>query len=618
MNRQQRRTASKSGKLSGSSSSTATAFAQAGLQHLQSGRLTQAENCFRQALTIDANHADSFHLMGAIAFQRQQYDVAVEWIAKAIRHTPTAEYLSSLGTALQHQGRREEALKAYDKALLLKPEDAELWKNLANVLIEMDRFSEAELGLQHALKLNPRYLDAANIYAILLFNSGRLNEAVDYLNLSNELQPNQAATLRTRALSLQRLKKFEEALSDNIRALTLEPDNADTQNNLGSVLQSLGRLEESLTWFDKALERLPNHVEALNNKAFSLSQVHRFEEAFACYDRSRAIDPNNPLTEWNLSLLHMLTGNFEAGWIGRESRWKAPLLGMVDPKFPQPLWLGDRSIEGKTILLHADEGIGDSIQFARYIPMVAALGARVILAVASSVQPLLSGVSGVSQCLPIPSALPAFDLHCPMSSLPLAFSTRIETIPSAVPYLPPAAHSRRTEWESRLGPRNKLRAGLVWSGNPGHMNDRNRSIPLHVLSSILDLDATFVSLQKDPRPDDKAVLLERAEIVDLTAHLTDFVETAALISCLDLVITVDTSVAHLAGALGCSTWVLLPYAPDYRWLLDRDDSPWYPTMRLFRQTETREYVSVLDRVRSELLTLAAAKQSLSPAKVVGK
>jgi tetratricopeptide (TPR) repeat protein len=614
MNRQQRRAASKFGKPSGGSSNTASAFAEAGLRHFQSGQFPQAENCFRQALAIDADHADSLHLMGAIAFQRRQYDIAVEWIAKAIRQTPAPEYLSSLGTALQHQGRREEALKAYDKALLLKPNEPELWKNLANVLIDLDRLGEAELALQRALKLNPRYPDATYIYGTLLFNSGRLDEAVDYLTLSvdyladsNELQPSRAATLRSRALALHRLKRFDEALSDNMQALTLEPDHGETQNNLGSVLQSLGRIEESLIWFDKVLERRPNYVAALNNKAFSLGQLHRFAEAFACYDRSRAVDPNNPLTEWNLSLLHMLTGNFEAGWIGRESRWKAPTLGMVDPKFAQPLWLGDRSIAGKTILLHADEGIGDSIQFARYIPMVAALGARVILAVANPVQPLLSGTPGVSQCLPIPSALPAFELHCPMSSLPLAFGTRIETIPSAVPYLAPAPHPRRQAWESRLGPRNKLRVGLVWSGNPGHMNDRNRSIPLHVLSSILDLDATFVSLQKDPRPDDKAVLLGRTEIVDLTADLTDFVETAALIGCLDLVITVDTSVAHLAGALGCRTWILLPYAPDYRWLLDRDDSPWYPTMRLFRQTETREYVSVIDRVRSELLMLAAAK-----------
>jgi len=219
------------------------------------------------------------------------------------------------------------------------------------------------------------------------------------------------------------------------------------------------------------------------------------------------------------------------------------------------------------------------------------------------------GFPGVSQCLPKNGSegVPAFDFHCPITSLPLAFRTTLETIPAPTSYLPTPAQDLRQVWEERLGHHDGLRVGLVWSGNPKHGNDRNRSIPLRTLSRILDVDACFVSLQKDARSDDRAVLRERTDIIDLTAHLTDFVETAALISCLDLVITVDTSVAHLAGTLGCPTWILLPYKPDYRWLLDRDDSPWYPSVRLFRQTETREYESVLDRVRSELSMLVAAR-----------
>ena len=264
-------------------------------------------------------------------------------------------------------------------------------------------------------------------------------------------------------------------------------------------------------------------------------------------------------------------------------------------------------IDGKTILIRIDEGLGDSIQFARYVPMVAALGARVILVVAEAAHPLLEKLPGVSQCLPVTTeTLPAFDMHCPMCSLPLAFGTRLDTIPS-VPYLPAPDAARVQAWETRLGPRTKLRVGLVWSGNPKHGNDHNRSIPLLMLAPLLDTDATFVSLQKDPRADDRTLLRERTDILDLTADLTDFVETAALISCLDLVITVDTSVAHLAGALGCPTWILLPFVPDYRWLLDRDDSPWYPTVRLFRQTETREYGSVVERVRRELQELAPGR-----------
>jgi Glycosyltransferase family 9 (heptosyltransferase) len=219
-------------------------------------------------------------------------------------------------------------------------------------------------------------------------------------------------------------------------------------------------------------------------------------------------------------------------------------------------------------------------------------------------------MSGVSRCVTraTVSMLPAVDFHCPVSSLPLAFGTRLDTIPSTAPYLPSPANGRVQAWEDRLGPRTKLRVGLVWSGNPKHGNDSNRSMPLRTLSRILDVDATFVSLQKDPRPDDAAVLRERSDIIDLTADLTDFAETAALVSCLDLVITVDTSVAHLAGALGRPTWILLPFMPDWRWLLDRDDSPWYPRTRLFRQTETQEYESVVDQVRSELVKLISVRK----------
>jgi len=309
-------------------------------------------------------------------------------------------------------------------------------------------------------------------------------------------------------------------------------------------------------------------------------------------------------------LLQMLTGNFEAGWAGREARWRMPALSARYPRISQPMWRGAQPIAGKTLLVYADEGIGDAIQFSRYVPMLAARGARVILVVEDAVHPLLSGLLGVTQCLPkSAAALPAFDLHCPNSSLPLAFGTRLDTIPAEKSYLPAPTADRVQAWEERLGSHDRLRVGLVWSGNPKHHNDRNRSIRLRALAGILDLGARFVSLQKDPRPDDRATLLERSEIVDLSADLTDFAETAALASCLDLVITVDTSVAHLAGALGRPTWILLPHTPDYRWLLDRDDSPWYPTVRLFRQDATRDYAGVVARVRSELVAMISQRKS---------
>jgi ADP-heptose:LPS heptosyltransferase len=322
----------------------------------------------------------------------------------------------------------------------------------------------------------------------------------------------------------------------------------------------------------------------------------------------KSVNLNNAMTEVNVSLAYLLTGNLEAGWPGYEARLNLPSANY--PRISVPMWLGKEDLDGKTILIAADEGLGDTIQFVRYVPMLAKRGARVILVVQDPLYGLLSDMDGLSHCLAKSalSGLPPFDFHCPVSSLPFAFATRLDTIPAKTPYLPSPARSRVQAWESRLGPRAKLRVGLVWSGSPTQTNDHNRSIPLRAFSRILENDAAFVSLQKDPRPNDAAVLRERADIIDLTAGLTDFAETAALASCLDLIITVDTSVAHLAGALGCLTWVLLPYTPPYRWLLDRDDSPWYPTVRLFRQTETREYGDVLDRVQGELAKLISSRR----------
>jgi tetratricopeptide (TPR) repeat protein len=535
----------------------------------------------------------------------------VEWLARAIRHNPKTDYFSSLGITLKHQGRLEEALKVFDRAVQLKPDDAELWKHLGGVLVALDRHTEALLSYQHALKLNPRHWEAAYQSAVLLHQFKRFEEALLHFNLCDQLQPDHAPTLLMRGRSLRGLKRYEECLADSRRAYTLDPADPVACNNIGEALLWLGRCEEGLPWFDKALRLRPDFVDVLVNKGFALLQIHRFDEAFEIYDRVAVLDPDNAGGAYHLAHLQLLVGNFEAGWAAREARWEMPDFSAEYPKFSQPRWLGKEPIDGKTILVRFDEGLGDTIQFARYLPMVAARGARIILVVQDALCPLLSGLPGVSACLPSSAgALPAFDMHCPIMSLPLAFGTRLETIPPAA-YLPALAVERVQAWENRLGPHDRLRVGLVWSGNPKQANDRNRSMPLRTLTRLLDVDASFVSLQKDPGPDDKALLCERTDIVDLTVDLTDFAETAALVCCLDLVITVCTSAAHLAGTLGRPTWVLLPYVPDWRWLLDRDDSPWYPTVRLFRQQATRDYASVVDRVRTELM---AAISAFTPAK----
>jgi tetratricopeptide (TPR) repeat protein len=599
MNRQPGRTIPESkGTVSNSvDGKSPSALSDLGRRLLREGLADEANHCCRHALAIDPLHVDSMLLMGDICLHSGQPDQAIEWVANAVRIDPKAEHVSALGMMLHRSGKLEEALKAYDKAISLQPENAELWKNLATVLVELHRPDEAFLGLQHALKLRPRYVDAANLSGLLLFRSGRNPEALDHFNLSIAIEPSQADALHLRALVHMNLNRFEQAEADNRASLQLNPADADTHNNLGTLLQKLGRYEESLECYDRAIALRPNFVLALKGKASSLVELRRIDEAAACYARFLALDPENADVRWNLALLQMLVGDFRAGWVGREARWQTGM--MRDPILPQPVWLGDRSIEEATILLYGDEGIGDTLQFARYIPMVADLGARVIVAVADPICSLLSRLDGVAQCIPKTSALPAFDTHCPISSLPLAFKTTLDTIPSVVPYLPAPDQDRVKQWEKRLGSHNRFRVGLVWSGNPGHANDHNRSMPLRDLINILDVDATFVSLQKDLRDGDRDVLAG-ADIVDMTENLRDFEETSALASCLDLIISVDTSMAHLAGALGRQVWILLPFTPDYRWMFDREDSPWYPTARLFRQTEARDWPSVVDRLRIEL------------------
>ncbi len=574
-----------------------------GLRQLQAGQLLEAQLSCRQALEIDASHADSLHLMGLVSLHARQFDHAVEWLTRAIRQDGRAEYLATLGLTLKQAGRLEEAFAAFDKAVQLQPDDAERWKALGSVLAALNRPNDALLAYQHVMKLNPQHWEGANLVGNLLYQMQRFEQALAHFNLANWLKPDHVATLFARARTQRALKRYPQCLADYRRAHALAPSDPVICNNIGDALVGLDRYEEGLDWFDKALQLRPDFVEVLVNRAFALFQLHRFEEAMAAYARVVALDPNDARSAWQLAHLQLQTGDFTAGWAGREARWNVPEFAPDYPKFQQPKWLGEQDIAGKTVLICADEGLGDTLQFARYLPDVAARGARVILVVENGLRRLLTGIPSVSQCLPFETReLPPFDLHCPIMSLPLAFRTTLETIPQAN-YLPPLPTERVEAWRDRLGPHDRLRVGLVWSGNPHQGNDRNRSMPFKALTPLLDLDATFVSLQKDARPDDKKLLAARTDIIDFTAELTDFAETAALIANLDLVITVCTSVAHLAATLGRPTWIMLPYVGDWRWLDGRDDSPWYASVRLFRQNETRDYGGVVARVRSDLTAL---------------
>jgi tetratricopeptide (TPR) repeat protein len=343
----------------------------------------------------------------------------------------------------------------------------------------------------------------------------------------------------------------------------------------------------------------PDYAEALVNRGVTLQGLTQFDAALASYDQTIALRPDDADAHFFRGLSRLVTGDFARGWIDYQWRRKAPSARLTARDFPQPLWLGEDDIAGKTILLHSEQGFGDSIQFCRYVPLVAARGARVIVEVEEPLCELMAGLAGTAQIIAKGDPLPDFDIQCPLPSLPLAFKTGIKTIPSSVPYLR-ARRQALERWGALLGTHRSPRIGLAWAGNAKHVRDRERSMALRDLLPLLEIDARFVSLQKDLRTGD-AEILKRCNVCQVGQQFGDFSDTAALISQLDLVISVDTSVAHLAGALGKPVWILLTHAPDWRWLLDRDDSPWYPSARLFRQRETREWGSLTMRVREALL-----------------
>lgn len=480
----------------------------AAIAHMRAGRHLDAQQCCQEVLARDPGHADTLHLMGLLCIHTRQLDHAVEWLAGAIRREPKPLYLTTLGTVLLQQGRGAEALKVFEKAVELEPENAERWQNLGMVLAQLRRNDDAILSFQHALKLEPGSWDAANKAAILLHQAARFEDARVHLDLCEKLKPNDIQTLGLRAATLLSLGRYAEALGDLERVRLRDPTNADTCNQMGNCLSALGRYDEALSSYDKAAALGDKH--AVKNKAIALEHLGRFDQAMDGYRRALAEDANDAHAEWNLALLQLLTGDFEAGWAGREAaRWKIPVLVAGYPKLSGPLWQGTEPIDGKTILVCPDEGLGDVIQFARYVPMLAARGARVILIVQDELVLLLAHLQGVAQCLPkSATTVPSYDFHCPLTSLPLAFGTRLATIPAETSYLPVPPPDRVATWDQRLGPQGRLRVGLVWSGNPRHPRDRARTMPFRTMARLLDADADFVSLQKDPRADDKPALLE--------------------------------------------------------------------------------------------------------------
>jgi tetratricopeptide (TPR) repeat protein len=576
-------------------------------QHHRAGHLNDAERLYRRVLAVRPCHADSLHLLGVVAYQAGRHDLAVAVICQAISVNPCIElYHCNLGNALWRQGRLDEAIACYRSALLLNPDYPEALNNLGGAIKARGRLEEAVVCYRRAIDLKPDYSDAHSNLGNALREQGRLAESVACFERAVDLKPDDPEIHNKLGVAFLEQGRPDEAVASCRRAIELKADIPDVHYSLGNALLEQGGLDEAVLSYRRVLDLDPAYPEALNNLGVAVKQQGWLDEAVDCYRRAIDLRPAIPDVHYNLATALLARGDMALGWQEYEWRWKTPQMIKAHRSFAQPRWRGEAAAQ-QTLLIHAEQGLGDTLQFCRYAPLAAARWLRVIMQVPQPLVRLLRGLQGVDLVVADGDELPQFDFHCPMLSMPLAMRTTIATIPSAVSYLH-AGSAQVMAWRTRLaGMANQgPRIGLAWAGNPRDDSpasaavDRRRSLASHRLAPLFDVAGLhFFSLQKDP-PAAPADL----PLTDFMAEMNDFADTAALVTNLDLVICVDTAVAHLAAALGKPVWLLNRFDSCWRWLTGRCDSPWYPALRLYRQPQPGDWDSVLTELARDLRSLA--------------
>lgn len=562
--------------------------------------LLQAIPQFR---VVKVNNKELFHnalLQQALSLHRSGgFDLAINIYRDLLKFFPRdAQLLYLLGTAESNRGNSLEAVKLLEKSLKIFPSNADAHFNRGNALKELKRFNEALQSYSRAIQINPCDADAYINRGNILLSLRRFEDALFNFEQAIRLRPSDPDAHNNRGISLKELKRFDDALLSFDCAIQLKGDYAEAYNNRGDVLRELGRFDEALESICNAIKIDENCADAYCGRGNVLQCLRRFDEALNSFDQAIRLS-SYPTAYWNKSLLLLLLGDYREGWELYEWRWKSAFLQSSSRNFKEPLWLGQEPIAGKTVLIYAEQGMGDIIQFSRYLPMVESLGAKVVFEVPESLKLLFATLECKCTIIEKGRRLPDFDVHCPIMSLPLAFKTTLDTIPSKIPYVH-ADIDKQIAWKRKLGNKLKPRVGLAWSGSVQHGNDGRRSIGLELLSPLLKLPYEFHSLQKEYREKDKASMDALAALRDHHDELSSFADTAALIMEMDVVVSVDTSIAHLAAALGKNVLILLPFFPDFRWLLDRQDSPWYPTVTLIRQTAIGDWKGAIDEVVEKL------------------
>lgn len=540
-----------------------------GLNHQRAERLEDAERIYRQVLDQHPDFADALHLYGVLESQRGRHAQAVALIERAIQQNPNqAAYYENLAMALTVSGRSLAAIDAYSKSVALNPNNPNTRAKFGIALGRMNLWERAITELSAAVRLNPGFADAQKDLGF--------------------------AYLQT--------KQFDQSIASYKRAIDIRADFAEAYHGLGMAMekQGAGQRDHAIAAFSKAVELNGTLPRGHHDLAVALSRAGRTSQAIKAFDAAIALWPEDFEAHYAKAMALLSLGNFQEGWREYEWRWHSDKMG--DKRgFTKPRWDG-RDPCDKRILLYTEQGFGDAIQFARYVPLLAARGVQVVLECQPPLQRLFGSLAGVNAVVAPGDTAPPHDLQCPLLSLPGLFGTDLQSIPATVPYLKadPVLIER---WRQRIPNESRsLRVGLAWAGNATHVNDRERSISISQLADIVKIPGIWAcSLQKAT----SAAGLGTA-IADWTSDLTDFADTAALIANLDLIISVDTSVAHLGGALGKPVWVLLHYAPDWRWMFDRPDSPWYPTMQLFRQEKMGDWTEPIASIAKRLASMIYA------------
>src|SRR5271157_795302 len=566
------------------------------------GRLEEAAASHKEALALAPSSANAHNNLGLTLCQLGRLDEGIESLGHAVRCYPDHPMAASnLGHVLAAQGKHGEMAEVFRAIVQLRPDHLVARLRLGEALLNLKELDEARTCFEVALNLAPASPGALTGLGLVLFRLKRFDEAILSLRRAIEIEPGEPGASAILAKALSALGRFDESLDVYETVLRLRPDDAQAHHNRGFVLDELRRGDEAVASYDRAIRLAPGHAEAHHNRGVVLGKLARHAEAIASFDEAVRLESDYPEARRNRALALLTLGELERGWQEFEWRWRCSDLTM--PSHPRPLWQGE-PLQGRTILLHVEQGLGDTIQFIRYASLVKDRGGRVVVECQKPLVRLLETCPGIDQVVARGEALPEFDFHTPLLRLMGLFTTTLETIPASIPYLT-AEGACVERWRERLRAWPGFRIGIAWQGNPRHTRDPDRSIRLAQFERLAGIEGIrLISLQKGFGAEQLRELGDRLSVIDLGEEvdpgLTTMWDTPALMMGLDLVITPDTSLAHLAGALGTPVWIALPLAPDWRWLTGREDSPWYPTARLFRQTERGRWDIVFDRIAAAL------------------